>query len=437
MLRWMIACVAVGSVLTAAAEPAAAQDVVGQVARDLQAAHRTAKGRGVTIALLFDGVDPGLNELSGRLRAAPDLIKVKESEQRYGTLLASLIAGKGTLSGQPVKGIAPAARILSVRVAPTGQKAYRKFVKRDMLGALAKGIRYAADHGADVILMGDARGDHGNTPELAAAVDYALKKKIVLIAAADRLVTFKGRRLPVDKLAYPAAIPGVIAVGSADTQGRWNSKETSRNTTVQMAAPAPKAFATGDRNQDGWYIWGSAVSASLVAGTAALIKEKHPELSPALVARAMTGSARHRPDGGYSTSLGHGLVNPAGALKAAGKLNRLRLTTAAGADGHFGGGTPATPVKAVKWDEKLLLRSWAIAGGGAALVLLSLVLAVVGVVRGRRRRRARSATVIPMPSPFARPPAAAPHPAAPTPEVPPTAPSAETPRDQRVWPTPP
>jgi hypothetical protein len=63
-----------------------------------------------------------------------------------------------------------------------------------------------------------------------------------------------------------------------------------------------------------------------IAGTAALIKSAYPHLAPALVARAIAISARDHPRGGYNIKIGFGLINPFGALLAAGKLARLSAT---------------------------------------------------------------------------------------------------------------
>lgn len=356
-------------------------DVEDELARDLRAAQRVTKGRGATIALLCDGVDPGLREVQGRLKVAPDLVKRTESDQRAGTLLASMLAG--------TKGVAPAATILSIRVKPSSPKLYKKFVVWDVLGKMATGIKKAVDRGASVILLCDLRGSRANNTMLAEAVDYAIRKKVVVVAPAGRLEFANGKPVPVAELAYPPALPGVIGVGTTDAKGAWNADYSGRNSTVFVAAPGGNVYATGDRNQAGWYIRGGYVAAAWVAGTIALLKAKYPKMSPALIAQALAVSARHHPKGGYDTSLGHGLVNPAGALSAARRLSKLP-STAKPSQQAFGGGPPAAPIKVVKWDEGLLTRNTAIAGGGLLLVLTSLIGALVVIIRRRRTIPAKS-----------------------------------------------
>jgi hypothetical protein len=59
-------------------------------------------------------------------------------------------------------------------------------------------------------------------------------------------------------------------------------------------------------------------------------KSVYPKITPVEVARALATSASYHPHGGYNTTVGFGLINPAGALHAAGSLLKLRTTAAAG-----------------------------------------------------------------------------------------------------------
>ncbi|MDF5755592.1 S8/S53 family peptidase [Spongiactinospora sp. TRM90649] len=369
--------------------PAAAEDVLSRLERDLRAAHKIAKGKGVTIAILSDGVDPKLSEVSGRLKIGPDLVKRKENGQRRGTLLASLIAGRGSAEGTAIKGIAPSARILSVRTVPTDFRAYRKLVRTDHMDKSIKGIIAAADRGADVILATDGRGHRGTrTTELADAVAYARAKGAVVVMDATRLYDDADTMMDAKLIAYPAGAPGVIGVGAVDRKGRWVAKDTGRNSTVQVSAPSTRVRVTGDGGQ-GWRMWGQNVAAAWVAGTVALIKERHPDMSPAVVTRALTATTRGAPKGGYDIDVGHGVINPAGALREAERLSGLKQTAVPGehalrADARAGG-APGGPIRAVVRDRDLLTRN----GGIALAGVLLLGAAIVLVLRGRRRKEPR------------------------------------------------
>ena len=79
-----------------------------------------------------------------------------------------------------------------------------------------------------------------------------------------------------------------------------------------------------------------------MAGVAALIKSKYPDLPPDLVATALTTTTTARPAGGYDSEVGFGIVDAAAALAKAGELAGdppapAGITAAA----RFGGGPAA------------------------------------------------------------------------------------------------
>ncbi|GAA3110788.1 hypothetical protein GCM10020254_66090 [Streptomyces goshikiensis] len=99
-------------------------------------------------------------------------------------------------------------------------------------GALAEGIRWAADHGADVISMSlgdDSESAHHEAAE-DEAVQYALAKGVVVVASAGN----SGKQ--GDPVSYPAAYPGVIAVAAVDRRGRKAAFST-RNWYATVSAP--------------------------------------------------------------------------------------------------------------------------------------------------------------------------------------------------------
>lgn len=86
-------------------------------------AWRMASGSGITVAVLSDGVDTAQSDLAGSVISGPDYLQPGAAAGghyfgRSGTMAASLIAGHGhgTRGAKGIMGIAPAARILSVRV---------------------------------------------------------------------------------------------------------------------------------------------------------------------------------------------------------------------------------------------------------------------------------------------------------------------------------
>ena len=107
--------------------------------------------------------------------------------------------------------------------------------------ALAEGIRWAADHGADVInlSLGDDSASAHPEPAEDEAVQYALKKGAVVVASAGNGGE-KG-----DHISYPAAYPGVIAATAVDRYGtrasfstrRWYATVSAPGVDVVIADP--------------------------------------------------------------------------------------------------------------------------------------------------------------------------------------------------------
>src|SRR5260370_3153939 len=150
-----------------------------------------------------------------------------------------------------------------------------------------------------------------------------------------------------------------------------------RSASVLVSAPGVTTPATGPGNLP-YVWWGGRVATGWVASAAALVKAQYPHLAPELVARAIAVSARGRRGAGhgrYKTSVGFGVINPAGALAAAGKLAKLTATAAAGQGaiwgaGHFGGGPPAGKISAVRHGPLLAAGLSAVTAAGLACPVL-------------------------------------------------------------------
>ncbi|MFB4279457.1 MULTISPECIES: type VII secretion-associated serine protease mycosin [unclassified Nonomuraea] len=390
------AAVAVTGALLLTAPPARADDVRGgqqAVIRTLELAQawRTSKGAGVTVAVLDSGVDPRHRDLAGSVRVGKDFTEGANPpgtapSRLHGTYMASLIAGHGhgPQGKRGIIGVAPEADVLSVRVILEDEEpGFREFNSAERFeNVVARGIRYAVDEGADVINMSISK--ELATREERAAIRYAISKGVVLVAAAgndgDRKVD--GDFAPYS---YPAAFPGVVSVGATDRRLR-RATFSNWNASVLVAAPGVDIMGAGPGDEY-WVGRGTSQATALVSGVAALVKAKFPDMSPPLVARALTESATDRPPGGYDTGTGFGVVNAARALSEASRLAG-HTETAKGAEAQdparpLAGGR-AGPVEVVKRDERRVTVYAAIAAGAAAGALASLAVIFILVRRVRR-----------------------------------------------------
>ncbi|MFG2192309.1 type VII secretion-associated serine protease mycosin [Streptomyces sp. NPDC048639] len=304
-------------------------------------AWRTTKGDGITVAVLDTGVDDRHPDLEGQVLATKDLVgfgagRGDRAWARHGTAMAGIIAGNGHGPGREdgVIGVAPEAKILPVRVILEDGDPARKKARGARAGALAEGIRWAADHGADVInlsLGDDSKSAHAE-PQEDAAVQYALSKGSVVVASAGN-----GGE-DGDRTSYPAAYPGVIAVTAVDRLGSRAPFSTRRWYATVCAPGVDVVIADPDRRY--YEGWGTSAAAAFVSGAVALVRSAHPDLSPVQIKKLLADTARDAPEGGRNDDLGAGLVDPAAAIKAGGKLEPRpqKPVPAAYEERYFGSG---------------------------------------------------------------------------------------------------
>ncbi|MGW2632413.1 type VII secretion-associated serine protease mycosin [Streptomyces chattanoogensis] len=311
-----------------------------------QQAWQTTKGAGITVAVLDTGVDATQPDLKGQVLPEKDLVGFgagpgDRAWADHGTGMASVIAGHGHGAGRQdgVLGIAPEASILPVRVILEDDDPQRERARTEKAGALADGIRWAADHGADVINM--SLGDDSETahpePREDAAIQYALGKGIPVVASAGNGGE-KG-----DHVSYPAAYPGVIAV-TAINQQRERGEFSTRHWYATVCAPGDEIIMS---NPDRSYYNGKGTSpaAALVSGTIALIRAEHPDLSPAQIKQLLVATAQDSPEGGRDDDFGAGLADAAAALERAAGLKPVpqKPAPAAYSRRYFGPGPTPEP----------------------------------------------------------------------------------------------
>ena len=207
-----------------------------------------------TVAILDTGVDATHPDLDGNLVAGTSIIggSATTDPNGHGTQMAGIVAAE-TNNGEGVAGVGYA----GVKVMPVS-----------VLGAdgtgqdsdIIQGVVWAADHGADVILM--SFSNPGYSESLQAALDYAWSQNVVLVAATGN----GGSTVPT----FPAGDRGVIGVSSTGLTDSLSSSSNSGPATF-LAAPGESVLTT---SAGGGYgeVTGTSASAAIVAGAAALLR---------------------------------------------------------------------------------------------------------------------------------------------------------------------
>jgi membrane-anchored mycosin MYCP len=237
-------------------------------------------------------------------------------------------------------------------------------------------------------------------PEVAvqAALRYALEDKNVVVVASAGNLNENGctqqngpdSNRPTTIVTPPWFADYVISVAAMDrngesagfsVQGPWVSVAAPGTEIISLDPGNPRGLANLLLTKDGkpTTIQGTSFSAPYVAGLAALIRERYPNLTAKQVMNRIMVTASHpAATGGRDNLVGHGMINPVGALTAmipseqgipADKPTNITFETSAPAVRNW------TPVRVA------LLGS----AGGVALLLLTLF--VVHTVRTSRRKR--------------------------------------------------
>ncbi|HEX6498824.1 MAG TPA: type VII secretion-associated serine protease mycosin [Micromonosporaceae bacterium] len=268
-------------------------------------------GSRVIVAVLDSGVDATHPDLVGQVLPGADMVDGSTDGRHdfvgHGTTVAALIAGRND-DRDGVAGVAPKAKILPVRVLDENNR-------YDDAATVAKGLRWAVDHGARVVNM--SLGGGTRSADLADAIDYAYAHDVVVVACTGN-VTRDGPT----QVWYPAREPGVVAVaGLTDAAGtggdaRDDTLWAGALTGPQTVLTAPAADLLGARPGGYWKVQGTSFAAPLVSASAALIRSRWPTMSAANVINRLISTARDLGAPGRDNQYGFGEVDPLSALTA-------------------------------------------------------------------------------------------------------------------------
>nr|WP_245922819.1 type VII secretion-associated serine protease mycosin [Actinoplanes atraurantiacus] len=271
---------------------------------DVPDAWTYADGSGVTVAVIDSGVDATHPDLQGQVLPGHDFVDPQGDGDSdlvgHGTTVSAIIAGRND-DQNGVVGIAPKAKILPVRVLDE-QNRY------DDALIVARGVRWAVDHGARVINL--SLGGNGSSAALAAALDYAFAKDVVVIACTGNTSASSGT-----DVWYPAREPGVLAVAGTERDGTslWSGSITGRETVVTAPATQLVGARAGGTY---WKVQGTSFAAPMVSATAALIRSRWPEMPAGEVINRIIRTAKDLGAPGRDATFGYGMVNPVAALTA-------------------------------------------------------------------------------------------------------------------------
>ncbi|MGB9697320.1 MAG: S8 family serine peptidase [Ignavibacteria bacterium] len=181
----------------------------------------------------------------------------------------------------------------------------------------AESIKYAVDNGAKIINMSEGGSDYSNI--LKAAIDYALKKNVLVVAA---MMNYNN-----GKNYYPAALNGVIAIGATDTDDRRCKKFTWGGGScwgkhIFLVAPGNKIYGLDYQDQySGESYWsGTSQSTAIVSAIASLLLAQDKTCKPDDIKKILKETAKdgigdpYEDKAGWDPYYGWGRVDAYAAL---------------------------------------------------------------------------------------------------------------------------
>jgi subtilisin family serine protease len=242
-------------------------------------------GTGEKVAVLDTGVDDTHPDLQGRVAEEQSFVpgQAVADGNGHGTHVASTIAGSGAASGGVEKGVAPGSRLLVGKVLSNEGEGQDSWI--------IAGMEWAKAQGADVVSMslGNPVPDDGTDP-MAQAVDNlsANGGPLFVIAA--------GNAYGAGTIGAPGSARDaltVAAVDSADQRADFSSMgPLTGSYGLKPDLSAPGVDITAAKPGGGYQTMsGTSMATPHIAGTAALLKERHPDWTAQRLKDALMSSS--------------------------------------------------------------------------------------------------------------------------------------------------
>ncbi|WP_161962288.1 S8 family serine peptidase [Nocardioides speluncae] len=352
---------------------------------NVERAQTISKGEGVGVAVIDSGVD---KDSSSFVNLADEIILggLNKGELRaaHGTEVAGLIAG-GERDGK-ITGIAPEARILSVRVYDDNTAKGEESDEDVDLTAegIAKGIDVAVDNADRYnIKVINVSLTTGSTEALKDAVKRAQANDILVVAATGNRTGDGDEEIEPyepgeNAKKFPASYDGVLGVNANTAAGETENDVAgyvlaSRSTDVT----APTALAVTAYPEGGTCLLSedqvaTSWSTAMVSGLAAMIWEEFPKYTPEQTAARIMETANGSTDD-RNVFTGFGVIRPVEALTRDLTISREGEVSGARPERKETGRASAPEPPADRYaDARRSFVWWGLLAGGA-LVLAALL----------------------------------------------------------------
>jgi serine protease AprX len=314
-------------------------------------------GDGVGIAVIDSGVAPSHDDLGSasgqRVDQFVDFVNSQTTtydDYGHGSHVAGIVAGNGYDSGGARSGIAPAARLIVLKVLDDDGHGRIS----DVIAALGYAVTNQTALNIKIVNLSIATGvyESYNTDPLTLAAKNAVSAGIVVVAAAGNYGRGANDSVQYRGITAPGNAPWVLTVGASshmgtgdrtdDTMAAFSSRgpgAVDYGAKPDIVAPGVGIESLSDPASSLYTVYsqyllngtvstsylpylslsGTSMSAPVVTGTVALMLEANPSLTPNQVKAILQYTAEVDPD--YDTlTQGAGFLNAKGAVELAAYL---------------------------------------------------------------------------------------------------------------------
>ena len=204
--------------------------------------------------------------------------RANSDDNGHGTLVAGVIAAS-TNNGKGIAGAASGLTLMAIKALDSDGSGKSS--------AIAKGIIWATDNGADVINMSLGGIGFSHDTKLADAISYAFNKNVVIVSAAGNDVAVTGGNLDKDPV-FPICNDNgknmVIGVTATDANDLKPVFANFGKACVDVSAPGKRILSTinfdpatgGERPNAYAYASGTSLAVPLVSAQAGLLRSLFP-----------------------------------------------------------------------------------------------------------------------------------------------------------------
>lgn len=263
--------------------------------------------REINVAVLDTGVDYTHPDLKNRVLKSKGYNFVDNNsdtmdDNGHGTHVSGIIAANANDN----IGIAGIDGTLDVKIIPI--KVLDSNGEGD-INDIVKGIKYAADNGADIINL--SFGANEKSKLIAEAISYAKSKGVFVVAAAGNDNEDSDNISPAGDGAFTVAAMS------------YNYKKASFSdygNCIKVSAPGVEILSTVPGGYEAWD--GTSMAAPVATGIAAMVKAEDPNLSPSQIEDVLDSTAKDIMSKGKDKQSGYGLIDAYNAIKKVKQLEK-------------------------------------------------------------------------------------------------------------------